>query len=570
MAIELGDDRLKIKQVAQGQGVGIIGNRDSGGLVDIAGNKYWLRHSSWRYNGTDWGRDNSGYTKADIDESGYMLESPPPEESAAAAREALGYFREGAVPPVMTTGVEVEGVLYDKDYQRLISVYGNGVNRPEDDEHPELHEFTVETATRRLSDGNYPRTLVEVARRPAEAVLRGYEIADHAGGNLVYSSVPEGGQFHDAVINRHPYLQLAAPRVRDLTLVNADQIPPEVLALYGQHVPDILQHLQDTGLNWPAHSVHVHNGAPRHGELVDPRIAYVMGQVRQTELAKALSLMLYNTRHLYSQETELLDARSVLRRLLSTTHGAETLPSSAQDYIQKTIAALEKGEIHSASRYPASAQHDRVRLRMEGQYRSVESIDGAMSPDLRAVLAWVMGQKLMDVLALEAMVVAQGDESKAITNLQLRYGSAGAVLKTLSTMGAVSSYSYDMAFNHYGYFGSPNKGKTLTQSMRQVQDIVRVLGIRYPGIRLNALIVSDMIDQQLAPEEDIGIDRYLGVERGIYRSSRNNKGIITRKKGRLDRELLRIQSQATRLQAQFLARVNSEEDISYFLRGRSR
>jgi hypothetical protein len=119
-------------------------------------------------------------------------------------------------------------------------------------------------------------------------------------------------------------------------------------------------------------------------------------------------MLLYNTTHLYGQNTNTKDVRSIIRRILATTHDS-TIPHCADDLILAVNQQLEEGNIHSPSRYPEKGQHGRVRFRMEKAYQTLESIDAQMNPDLRLVLAWTYFNQLLNALACEAVVQNNGD-----------------------------------------------------------------------------------------------------------------------------------------------------------------
>jgi hypothetical protein len=375
---------LEIKQIPKE--LKVIGSYSLGGVIEINDKLYWLRHPSYRWNGSSWGWENDGFSKNDLSEVGFHFEIPK-KASQQLAYEKLQMLKEGVLPSDWTVGIEVEGSLYDKNGNLIPKHDGQNV-RLEDDFHPELLSFTVETATN-SKNGRYPQTPIEIAQSLGWAILEGYQVANLRNGLIVYSSITEGGNFFQAQITPHPYLISFAPKVLDFTLLNWGKIPKEAKNLYGFLGIDIKKYLEETGiLNWPVNALHVHTGVPLLENLADSRIAYTYGILRQTLMAKVLSFMLYNSCHFYGVETNLLDVRSVVRRLLATTTDS-TLPPNAYSLIKEMIWSLEKGLIHSPSRYPSFGQHDRVRFRAEAAYKTIESIDAPMSPDLRPVLAWV-------------------------------------------------------------------------------------------------------------------------------------------------------------------------------------
>jgi hypothetical protein len=552
-------DILSIKAIQKSEH--IIGNHSTGGLIDVDGKQVWLRHPDWRYNGSSWNWDNDGFTKGDISENGYHIPAPDFEVTRQTVQNRLEELQTGDMPADMSTGVEVEAALYDY-HGNLIPKHDGRTITIEQDTHPELLHFTVESATGKVN-GRHLVTPTEITQAVAQTVLEGYQIADVRNGLLTYTSVPEGGRVEQGAITAHPYLLLAAPRVLDYTLQNWSGTPSEAKALYQQLGIDPEEYLRSTGnLNWPVQALHIHSGVPQVEGMADSRIAHAMGQLRFTEMAKVLSFMQFNTKHLYGSDTGLKDVRSVLRRLLATTHNS-AVPSHADALAYDTIASMKRGEVHSPSRYPASGQHDRVRFRMEAQYKTVESIDAPSHPDLRVVLTTVFANHILNVIALDALSHTQGDESQVMSYLQQRYGELFTVLPA---MGRHSSYEQDLTFNRYGYTGRTNKGTRFDTLLRQAQQVIQTYGAEIPAVALQAELVSHMIEQQLQPvDRAVTLEEYLGVSSGGYNPNRLNTGIITDYKDeRQIQDLVAVQSVGTQLQAQALSQVRDDNDIKAF------
>jgi len=550
--------RLEIKQIPDG--LEVIGSYPFGGVVEIGDKLYWLRHPSYRWNGSSWGWENDGFSRSDLSEVGFHLKIPEKPVSQRLAFKQLRMLKEGVLPSDWTVGIEVEGCLYDKNGNLIPKHDGQNI-RLEDDSHPELLNFTVETATE-SKNGLYPQTPIEIAKSLGEAILKGYQVAEVRNGLIVYSSVPEGGNFFQAQITPHPYLLSFAPKVLDFTLSNWEKIPKEAKDLYSFLDIDIKKYLEETGvLNWPVNALHVHSGVPLFENLGDPRIAYTYGVLRQTLMAKIFSFMLYNSCHFYGVETNLLDVRSVARRLLATTTDS-TLPPDANSLIEEMIYSMRQGLIHSSSRYPSFGQHDRVRFRAEAAYKTVESIDAPMSPDLRPVLAWVFFNQILNLLALEAMIEVLGDESKVIDNLQRKWGN---LFKVIPTLGVGSSFEADLQFNQYGYEGVIY-GKSFREWLILTKEILNSYLDEYPILSIQIRIVTELIDRQLSSSsKTTDLFAYLGIERGNYKANGKNLGILTiQKKGIPVNEIIEIQNQATLYQANYLSSVSDKEDLLNF------
>ena len=262
--------------------------------------------------------------------------------------------------------------------------------------------------------------------------------------------------------------------------------------------------------------------------------------------------------------TGLKDVRSILRRLLATTINS-SLPSNAEQLMNQTVLAMESGEIHSPSRFPAQGQHDRVRFRSEAKYKTVESIDAPMNPDLRLVLMWVYFNQIMNVIALDALVQTKGDESRVIDFLKCRWGN---IFFPIPTLGKDSSFEQDLEFNQNRFNGKIKRlgNKTFQDTLISVNKIIEYYSCRYPAIYTQAKIVSKMINQLLSPQiGGTSLSAYLGIENGNYNPNGLNRGIITDyKTDSALQELIEIQSKATQLQAEALCGIRDEQDLQVF------
>lgn len=553
---------ISLAKSAAEKGAQILGYQERGGIKVDNGKHYALKHHIHRFTkDTDqpWGHPDYGFTKNDLVPVGMHLDLPTREKTIKATEQYLHEWRQGSVPPEATQGVELEGAVYKKDTTHLASAYTD----PEINTHPELMETTLETATGKKTNGTYPADSVSIAKHIALGILEAHEVAEQNGNVVVHTSVPEGGSPFENANTPIPYLQAFAPRVLADTLVHGNDIPHEVIDLYAKiGIADIKKYLNETGvLNWPVNALHVHNGVPTVDGLGDTRAAFAMAQIRNTEMAKILSFMLYNTANCYGQDVGTKDGRSIMRRLLSTAHGGN-LPQSAEEYIQGAVTALENGDIHSLARYPKHSQHDRTRLRMDGV--TMESIDAPMNPDLRLVLGWTYINQIMNVIALETLHKAGGDESKVA---QLLKETFGELMSPISALGSErSSYAHDLIFNSAGFEGkAPWMSYSYRDSMKQIVQVFEAYATKYPGLKTYVEIVNSLIDQMIKPFEKHSLEEYFGIESGVYYPNRLNIGIVTdSKNGYSVQKLITVQSKATKLQAEALMRVNNESDLLAF------
>lgn len=551
-------DVLEIKTIPKPDSQKIIGYYPQGGVVEIDGKLFWLRHPQFRWNGSSFGWENDGFSSSDLSEVGYHLIPPERELTQKLAEENLKSLKEGFFPSNFTVGIEVEGCLYDKNCN-LIPKHDGQLVKIDEDKHPELLNFTVETSTNPIN-GNHLSSPLEIAHGLTSAILEGYDVGEKRNGLIVYSSVPEAGHFFQAQITPHPYLLSFAPKVLVFTLENWEKIPQQAKDLYGFLGIDIQTYLEQTSiLNWPVNALHVHTGIPLIDNLADPRIAYAYGIIRHTKMAKIFSFLLYNSSYFYGVDTNLKDVRSICRRLLATAIDG-SLPENAEILMQKMAQDLTLGKIHSPSRFPATGQHDRVRFRAEGQYKTIESIDAPMTADLRLVLGWVFFNQILNVIALEAIYESDGNESRVIDFLKTRYGN---LFNILPTLGEISSFSYDLIFNQFGLDGKLN-GKSIKEELLELKSIINHCGEKYPAIKTQAQIVSYLIDQALS-DQNLDLVSYLGIEAGYYRPNRQNTGLLTEAKKSLSpQELIKTQSQATITQALTLSQVSNESDLLEF------
>ena len=536
----------------------VLGKQNKGGLVTtVEGVLCALKHERYRLNGLQTG----DYTYSDLVPVCYRI-SPLPsyKETNQIVTQWLDHLRQGEIPEHATVGVEVEATCYDK-FSNLVTPY-NDTFPADSYNHPELLSFTLETAT----TGNYsdlPRTPIEIAVAVSGSILRGYQIVESKDLNLVYSSTAEAGDANVATITPHPYLLTFAPLIAQMTLDHLERIPSETLQIYEGANVDIVGQMREGTLNWPVNALHVHTGVPQIEGLVDPRAAHACGLLRLTEFSKIFSFMLYNTRHLYGTEVDVKDVRSILRRLILSSHDG-IIPQNTEALVQDAVSQLQEGRIHSLPRYPETGQHDRMRLRMDGTKKTVESIDAPMNPDLRLVLTWTYLNQIMNIIGLDALSETQGQESKVIPYLESLWGNIFGIIPTL---GPGSSYEQDLFFNQDGYEAkSPLNGQSFRDLLVKAIAIVKSYANKYPVICLQSNLITHIIQKSLEHAlPGITLSQYLGVENGTYIPNGLNRGLITEYKHQDPNEIVHIQSEATKLQAKVLAKVRDEKDLNNFI-----
>lgn len=552
------EDISSAKKSTNGK-VRIIGFEERGGIQYYDGKPVARKHNIHRYKSNPdqpWGHDEGGFTENDLVPVRMHMSLLPPEKTREVVGQWLVQLKKGNVPEGMTQGVEVEGTIYRAGTTVLSSAY----RFPAHNSHPELMDTTLETATGPMDDGKYPSDPIAIAQQIGCAILEAHHQANQENNIVVHSSVPEGGILTHNTNTQVPYLQAFAPRVLKATTEHADQIPRVVIDLYQKiGANNIVEYLTDSQvLNWPVNALHVHNGVPMIGEFADTRSAFATAQIRTTEMAKILSFMMYNSQYCYGVDTGHKDVRAIMRRLLWTAHGG-IMPQSADDHIQGAVKALESGEIHSLPRYPTHSQHDRFRIRMDGI--TLESIDAPMNPDLRLDLGWAYINQIMNVIALDALEKTGGDESQVLTSLQSQWGELMSHIA--ATDDLQSSLAHDLIFDDNGY---DSKAPWLNKSYRQyISDIMRIFekyAQEYSAIKPYVNIVNHLLGKVTQPRIATSLEEYFGTEAGIYTPNGKNMGIVTEAKiGHSLDELLHIQSESTRLQAEALTRIKTDNDL---------
>ena len=545
---------MSIKQALSNDQEPVIGAEHWGHIFEQDGTMFALRHSRWRHRGND-------YTQRDLVPIFYHLKPIPYEKTHSIAYTALEQMRDGVTPHYMTTGVEIEGSFYKQCAGVLF--LANRYPHQEDidtENHPELLDSTIETTTEKEGD-HYPIHAAEIVRQLSHAVLHAHRLADNMGGFVVHTSAPEAGNWTDARITKHPYLEIASLGVLEDTLKHGKEVPQETLDLYRQTgISNIFAYLENTGiLNWPTQSMHVHSGLPFIEGKADSRIALTMAYIRNSLFAKLASFVLYGTPYIYGVRTDYSDTRSIIRRLLHTTHDA-SIPDSMEAFASGVQSQITHGDIHSPDRFPANGQHSTIRMRANG---TLESIDAAMHPDLRADLSWIFLQQIMNTMALEYLEDANGNETLAMEHMRSEYGK---LLSIIPQLGNNSSFSLDLLFHKHQWDARTPllNNHTFAEGLQTMLGIILDLGQRYPAIATQAKFISAIFVRQYYKNGSANntIERYMGCETGEYIFNGANIGPLTPLK--IDRALSDIeltQSALTRLQAESFSKVRDDKDV---------
>jgi hypothetical protein len=473
-----------------------------------------------------------------------------PRESLGVARREL----ERLLEEPSAVSEELEGSLYDKEGRRLIPKYNGKEFTAANDTHPEIIDTVVEVATEPMKSGKFASTAPEVARAVADAIKEGLHIAKIRKGNYVIASTSESGNSDELRLTKHPYLAMW------------DEGDIKKLSWY-KDIPEatkrIIEYAGITMLYLPYYATHVHTPTPYlpGSKLLDPRIARAKSLLRETQEEKTFNFALYNTRHLLSHDLDqkdvipgIADVRAILRRAIHGTHDIDA-PMNAYEYFENAIRQVMLGKIHSPSRFSAKAEHAVVRVK---EFATIESIDAPATPDLRLALAKAYHDQLRDILAYEAMIATQGDETKVLAYLNNKYGH-DLFLRISAIQGRNSSYKQDFAFNKARYAAKIGKEK-YSDHIARIQQIMQRIGNDFPIYKTQALIVNHILSNiTRKPRPDIyTLADYLNYKTGI------KPGIITDYKHGDPVELVLVQAEALKVQVKALSKVRDNTDLLEF------
>jgi hypothetical protein len=469
------------------------------------------------------------------------------QKTADLAEEKLAEFRRGD-PHSIGTGVEIEGVLYDKD-GNFLPVHSEGIGF--DTFPPELYRAQLEVVTGPVkgTEDVFPSSAVEIATTLAHTVNVGEEAATRRGGLLAFSSVPEGGTTDQLRLTNHPKVLSAAERGQTRVYEHA---PQETKALAMQlGITDIV----------PFHGTHVHTSNPELPDgKFDARAAYAAGIIELTQISEVESFMLSNTKdYLGTHIDNMKDIRSIMKRAFLGAQDT-TVPNNARDLVLDSMMALKSGDTHEMSRHPVTGQHDRVRVIKE--FGTTESVGGAANPDLRIILAHTYFKQLSRALSYKALEATHGDESQVLPYLQKRFenGKYGYLFEQLKTQGDPnSSFEQDKRFNSQGFDAEGNNGRSYREQMQDVRTIMRKLGKEFPAFKTQARIVDHVLGKIAEqPDNTLSLAEYLDPETGM------KGGIVTDYKSENIAENIRSQAEGTKKQADMLQNIQNEKQLLEF------
>lgn len=487
-------------------------------------------------------------------------------DSAVAARRFVSQLREGRVPTGMSLGFEIEGGHYDQ-YTDLINPFEKRYEVILHSHHREYMASTFEYDSHPLYHECLNTFATTVGHAAAQAVLDSNQLIDIYGDLLVFSSTFEAGNWVDLLINQTPGILRRSHEGRAILRSQRALIPSQTLQLYRYFISDF-----DTALNgdqllpWPAHGLHVHSGIPGGEEDLDLRLCCVLIMIRHSVAAKVMSFVLFNTCSALSKDLTYLsihgDARAIFRRLVPTARGFFCPYSTSMLESELRKVALLKNS-PGAFRIAKDAIHDRVRLRFGSQH-TVESIDAPMTPDLRAVIAWILFCRVLDAIALDFLAKSEGNEALAANAL-----ADSILFRPLPTTGGrFSSCRWDTEFNRALWDGS---ALGLGCSFRDIAETLALYLERFEDSSWSFKTICDSIASVVRKNVDSAtpsnsLSAYLGVDSGRFLAGHGGYGPISRyKSGIPAKELVFRQSEGTILQAKALARIRDLADLREFV-----
>lgn len=489
------------------------------------------------------------------------MEVSPRESVSESVELMLGQLRDGELPSSMTVGVEIEGALYTGNGCLFHTVTVDG--KPLiGQHHTEYMTSTLESATPPVHT-NSVRDLPRAIMQALSTLIVGTAgLAQRFGASVVYSSTFEGGSWEQLRVS--PSLEIQQRGKSGLRVLKhrAQEIPNQTVLLYRQFGIELSSSLADGMLlPWPAHAVHIHTGVTQSGDGVDARTTGVRIMLRSSVAAKVMSFALFNTNMALGVDLTTqginADARAVFRRLAPTSRGF-FCPRSAAELARAVADDAVEVRAGKVTRVTASASHDRARLRL-GPTVTVESVDGAMTPDLRKVIAWVLFQVLLDFIALEAILHSRGDEEVAIRRL-----GGSALFRPLPTVGPrFSAVSWDDSFNRHLWLArAPGTRVSFRQLGSALIVEIRRLGRRLPAMsgicNIVAACLAKECREQVPPTSAL---EYLGIREGEFLPGLGGIGPLSLRKAQCDPSyLVHEVGAATLLQAGTMANVRDAVD----------
>ena len=491
---------------------------------------------------------------------------PPQIESLAKSVDLMvTQVKDGELPESLTVGVEIEGGLYTQN-GRLFHAVGCDGKPILGRHHTEYMTSTLESACPPLHTKNVRDLPRAVALALSAVVTESCDLAREQAATVVYSSTFEGGSWEQQRVNPCLEIQRRGQNGLDVLKNSVQDVPNQTVLLYRAFGTELGPSFRaNVLLPWPTHAVHVHTGAGQWGVDFDVRTACVRTMMRNSAAAKVMSFTLFNTNKALGIDLTTqginADARAVFRRLAPTSRGF-FCPLSAGE-LMRTISsdALEVRD-GKAIRVAASAAHDRVRLRL-GPNVTVESVDGAMTPDLRKVIAWVLFQVLLDIIAMEAIASSHGREEVAIRRLANR-----ELFRPLPTVGTRrSAIGWDESFNRQLWLSRASGTRMpLLGLALELSDEVRELGRRIPTMSGICSIVAACIEKECQENVPrVSVAEYLGIRKGQFFPGLGGVGPLSLRKTRCEPVyLVDVVGRATLLQARALAKVRDAEDVEAF------
>ena len=434
-------------------------------------------------------------------------------------KKTLEKLKAGQIPEYWKTGIEAEGCLYDKN-GKIFNIEDSKI-KEKYIEHPEYHLSTFETATNPIfSEENYAST---IAKSFSKTIKNAYKIAQHLNTFLVFSSCFELGEWSELKINDEVHISKIIDNKFFHAKYHLDRIPKKTISVYKLFDNYFDKKIRNCKpINYPVHSLHVHSGLPVIHGLIDSKLACINIQLKNSLIAKIVSLILFNTNQAFGKDLRVInvnfDVRSILRRISPLSLG-QLIPSNSVDLINliNNIEAVPDSIINIGNL-------DRVRLRYK-DFKTIESIDAPMNPDLRICLCWVYFNKVLEVFALELLEEAKGNEELAYKKM-----NKDLLFKPIPTIaGRYSAVNVELNFNtNYWDSKISVKGFMLKELLSLFMYRISIMGLKYPVIKPMCSFIQLIISNSMLPlKRTSSISEYMGIKNNQYRYNDKNIGILS-------------------------------------------
>jgi len=474
-------------------------------------------------------------------------------------KKTLKELKSGQIPEYWKTGIEAEGCLYDKN-GKILNIEDNNIKK-EYISHSEYHLSTLEVATNPIFSGkNYASS---IAKNFSETIAKAYNIAQHLNALLVFSSSFELGEWSELKINNDTHINKITSNNLFHAKNHLDRIPKKTISVYKLFDKYFDEKIRDCKpINYPIHSIQVHSGLPLINGLIDSKFACVNIQLKNSLIAKIVSLILFNTNQAFGKNLREInvnfDVRSILRRISPLSLG-QLIPDNSLDLINlvnyietKPNKVIDIGTL------------DRVRFRYKN-FKTIESIDAPMNPDLRICLGWIFFNKLLEIFALELMEETKGNEELAYKKIK-----KDLFFKPVPTIfGKYSAVNIEFNFNTNYWDSKLNiNGYRLKEVLSMFINEISILGTKYPVIKPMCSFLQLIINNSVLPSKKTdSISEYMGIKNNQYCYNNKNNGILSlSKEFTKDTSLLSEQHNGTYIQSLAFQKLRDDYDLLTILK----